>query len=206
MSILHLAAGQSLKEAIASHKTILLSPGRHRGGIRIDKNVKIIGEVGAVIEGDGSSPAICISGDEIEVALNGLSIENGTAEFGSGVLIEAYAEVSIESCRFKGNAKGAGGGAGIGILLGRASLKDCRFEANQDAFVSNIGEATFANCALLGGLSAYEGAQIQSRGGEIKGQLSIRGSSSRQPHILIDGTPIESIDNHATFPGILTRI
>ena len=207
MSIFHLSTGQSLKEAVKSNHTILLAPGRHKGGVTITKDIKIIGEIGAVIEGDGTAnPTIFISEDGIEVTLSNISIEKGAAEFGSGILIDAYAEVAIDGCRFKDNLKGSGGGVGIGILLGNAKLKDCRFEEEQDAFVSNAGEASFVNCALLGGMSAYDGAQIYCKGGEIKGKLSMRGSSSRKPIVAIDGTSIDGIENHRLYPGQLTQV
>ena len=207
MSILHLSIGESLKEAIKSNNTILLASGRHKGGVTITRDIKIIGEIGAVIEGDGTAnPTICIAEDGIEVTLSGISIEKGAAEFGSGVLIDAYAEVTIDGCRFKDNFKGSGGGVGIGILLGNAKLKDCRFEQEQDAFVSNIGEASFVNCAILGGMSAYDGAQVYCNGGEIQGKISMRGSSSRKPTVSIDGTSVDGIENHRLYPGQLIHI
>jgi len=56
---------QAAIEALPAGSTIRLSPGTHRGGIRVDRSLEITGEPGATIDGSGTGTVVAILADDV---------------------------------------------------------------------------------------------------------------------------------------------
>ncbi|MCM3573690.1 nitrous oxide reductase family maturation protein NosD [Mesobacillus subterraneus] len=78
---------QSAVEGAGNGDTILVSPGVYKENVRIDKEITIKGEEGAIIDGGGKGNVIIVTASN--VVLEGLTIQNsGTGQEDSGIYIK----------------------------------------------------------------------------------------------------------------------
>jgi hypothetical protein len=135
----------TLREGIISgDTTIVFAPGLHgtikltSGDLLINHSVTIDGpgQNTLSISGNGASRIFDVSGSA-SVAINGLTITDGEATSGGGILLEGTAALSISNCTFTGNealGNAAGGGFGGGIedsSPGVLSVSSSTFDANK---------------------------------------------------------------------------
>jgi nitrous oxidase accessory protein len=114
-------------------ETLLLRAGVHRGALTIARSVRLIGEPGAVIEGDGSGTVLTLGAPGIEVS--GLTVRGAGADLAADdavVLLRETEGVVVRDCRIEARAFGIylrGGGQHriVGnVVAGDASLPVAR--------------------------------------------------------------------------------
>jgi len=114
-------------------ETFLLQAGVHRGALDIATPVRLIGEPGAVIEGDGSGTVLTLSGPGIEVA--DLVVRGAGADLSADdavVLVLETEGAVVRDCRIEARAfgiylRGGGHHRVIGnVIVGDASLPVAR--------------------------------------------------------------------------------
>ncbi len=105
------AGGDALSVALSAAppgEVLVLAPGVHRGPVRIDRTVTLVGEPGAIIDGGGAGSTVTISAPE--VVLRGLVIRNSGADLAaqdSGVTVDAEGDGAvIENNRILDNLMG----------------------------------------------------------------------------------------------------
>ena len=105
------AGGDALAAALSAARpgdVLVLAPGVHRGPVRIDRTVTLVGEPGAIIDGGGTASTVTISAPE--VVLRGLVIRNSGADLAaqdSGITVDAEGDGAvIENNRILDNLMG----------------------------------------------------------------------------------------------------
>ncbi|HFD16203.1 MAG TPA: nitrous oxide reductase family maturation protein NosD, partial [Rhodospirillales bacterium] len=105
------AGGDALSAALEVARpgdVLVLEPGVHRGPVRIDRTVTLVGEPGAIIDGGGTGSTVTISAPE--VVLRDLVIRNSGADLtaqDSGVTVDAEGDGAvIENNRILDNLMG----------------------------------------------------------------------------------------------------
>lgn len=191
------AAGEDVAGQLSPDAVVCLGAGVHRVNLDLTHGVTLKGEDGAVLDGGRRGPVVRIGVHGQQVRLENLEIRNGSHEFGSGVLVEGYSEVTLAGCRVAGNERGPSGGHGLGVHRGRVVVKGG--EVADEAVVTTAAEASF-EAAKVGALIAREGAQVTVSGGSVAA-LSLFGTSTRQPKVTVRGADVGSTDNGSQYPG-----
>jgi hypothetical protein len=200
-----LTAGAEIQSHLKPDAVICLAPGRYTGPLRVSVPVTIQASDGATLDAEGKGPVVHVVEDGIQVRLSGLTITGGDAEFGAGLLLDAYGEVSLSDCRFEGNIRGSGGGAAIGAIRGRLLLKNVRTADTQDMVLGGVTEAAGEHLSLGATLSIRDGAKVALRGGEVS-RVTVRGTTTRKPELVLEDVKTGSIENHPTVPGVFEPV
>ena len=200
-----LTAGADIQPHIAPDAVICLAPGRYPGALRVAVPVTIQASSGATLDAEGKGPVVHITQNGIQVRLSGLTFTGGDAEFGAGLLVDAYGEVALDRCRFEGNTRGDGGGAAIGALRGRLLLRDVETSSGQDVVLDGVTEAAGEQLRLTAPLHVRDGAKVALRGGAVA-EVHVRGTTTRKPELVLDGVDTGTVDNHATVPGVVRTL
>ncbi len=99
---------QAAVDAAAAGDTLVLAAGEYRGGIRIAKPLRLRGEAGATIDGEGRGDVIRVTAPDVTLA--GLTIRNSghdLTEMNSGVFLQKGADrARVEDCRIEAVAFG----------------------------------------------------------------------------------------------------
>ncbi|MBT3218718.1 MAG: hypothetical protein HN348_06470 [Proteobacteria bacterium] len=197
-------AGDPIQPHFADGAVICLGPGKHMGPLPIAHSVTLRGEKDTIVEAAGKGPVLSVAANKLEVTVQGLTLRDGYAEFGSGMLVEGMSRVNIEDCVFDGNRQAKGGATGLGVRRGIVVVKNSSFSATDDVGVNNIAQVEFHQCAIAGKLGVYDGAKVTLQGGKVQGTLKVRGTTSRKPSVAIHGCEVPNIENHPTVPGVVT--
>ena len=134
-----------------------------------------------IIDGGGSGTVVTFnSGENTSSLLQGLTIQNGNALNGGGVLVNNRSSANVRKCIIKNNtATNCGGGISAGFLQGPGAIKfsDCIIEGNAagayggGAYVTAFSQVFLDNCLVInnqanngGGVSqtAYCGAMMNN--------------------------------------------
>ncbi len=199
------APGAPIQPHLVDGAVVCLAPGVHPGGLRVTASVDIIGEPGAVLDGGGRAPVVHVAANGIELRLQGLELRNGYAEFGAGLRVDAYAQVAIENCVVRDNIAGQGKGVGIGMARGRLLAKGLRTGPGSDLFFDVVAEGALEDAVLDGGLHVRDGAKVALRGGSVAAPLTVAGTTTRRPQLVLEGVTAPAVDNHAQLPGTVER-
>jgi hypothetical protein len=197
--------GQPLQAVLTEGAVVCLAPGVHQGGLRVEVSVDLLGEPGAVLDGGGRGPVVHVAANGVELRMRGLELRNGAAEFGSGMLVDAYAQVVLEDCGFSANAVGQGRGAAIGMARGRLVAKGLRTAVDNDLFFDVLAEVALDSPAVQGGMHVRDGAKVAVKGGQLAGPLTVAGTTTRRPSLVLEGVDAPAVDNSATVPGSVER-
>jgi len=199
-----LSPGTDIQPHIQPDAVICLGAGRYPGALRIEVPVTLQADAGAVLDAEGRGPVVHVAKNGIRVRLRGLTLSGGAADFGAGVLVDSYAEVALDDCALEGNERGRGGGAGLGAIRGRLLVRNLSAAADQDVVLDGVTEAAFESSTVAGSLSVRDGAKVAVRGGQV-GRISLRGTTTRKPELVLDGVDTPPVDNHPTVPGLLRQ-
>jgi len=198
-----IAPGEDPTPHIRPGATVCFKEGRHAVNLRIEVPITLVGEPGAILDGGGKGPVIHIAKDRVVVSIESLTLTNGYAEFGSGMLVDGYAKLALDKLHFEGNQAGKGGGAGLGARVGMLTLTDCSFAKDDDLIVTNIAKAELSNTTVAGQAVVLDGAKLVWSGGKV-GTLTVRGTTTRAPEVKlvgVDGT----VENDPNLPGQVTQ-
>ena len=169
----------SLREGILSgDTTIVFAPGLHgtikltSGDLLINHSVTIDGPGANTlsISGNDSSRIFDVSGNA-SVAISGLTITDGLATSGGGILVEGKAALSISNCAVTGNealGNAAGGGFGGGI----EDSSPAALSVTNSIFDTNKAIAVGANDPVV------SASYIFAAGGAIDLNLASTGSAT----------------------------
>lgn len=196
-----LQPGDDVQAALTAGAVVCLAPGKHLGPLQIRVPVRLRGEPGAILSGEGQGSVIQILEHQITVHLTGLTLTDGYAETGSGLFLDGYAEVVMEDCTLEGNREGTGGGTGVYVGLGHLAARNTTFGPRDDLIITQIGRATLVDCTVKGSAQFTDGAEVEVRGGTIEGPLQVRGTTSRAPKLKLIGTSAPKLVNDADLPG-----
>ena len=191
--------GEDVASQLSPDATICLAAGVHRVNLDLTHGVTLRGEPGTVLDGGGRGPVVRIGANGQQIRLEGLEIRGGSHEFGSGLLVEGYSDVSLARCTIAGNEQGPGGGAGLGVRRGRVLVTGGRIP--DEVIVTTVAEARFDG-THLGTLVASDGADVAMRSGKID-RLVVRGTSTRQPRVAVQGSEVGATDNTGQYPGMV---
>jgi len=197
-----LSPGADIQPHIAAGAVICLAPGHYPGALRIDVPVTMQASGGATLDAGGKGPVVHVTQNGIQVRISGVTLTGGAAEFGAGLLVDAYAEVALDDVSFEGNEPGQGGGAAIGAIRGRLLMRDVRASGNQDVVLDGVTEAAGDSVQLTGGLAVRDGAKVAFKGGTL-GTVNVRGTTTRQPELVLEGVDAGQVTNHPTVPGVV---
>ncbi len=137
------------------NKTITLSGTEIRlvNGVTIDASslMNADGTPGITLDAGGKSRVFYVSGgtESDPATLSGLTITNGSANYGGGVYVNSNASATFADCSISVNKAASGGGLRI---TGAATLANCLISdntatTNGGVYVSS-GNATLTNCAV----------------------------------------------------------
>lgn len=131
------------------------------------------------------------------VVLSGLTISNGAASLGSGIL--NYAVLTVSACTITGNT-GATSGGGI-FNDGTLTVNACTVNANSALYgggIYNIGALTVSGTTIDANSAAEDGAGIYNGAG---GNLTVSQSTFYHNTATVDGGGIYMIGGTATLTG-----
>lgn len=99
---------QAVLDRAQSGDIVELAPGKHKGGIRVDRNVVLMGQPGAVLDGGGTGNVITVTAPDVTIrSVNIRGSGRDLQTMNSGVFLEKTAERAlIENNRFEGNLFG----------------------------------------------------------------------------------------------------
>ena len=199
--------GSDVAAAVAAQgpdgAVICLAPGTHRVNLDLTESVTLRGADGAVLDGGGRGPVVRVGAHGTQVRLENLTLRGGAHEFGSGVLVEGYSDVTLVGCTVDGNRRGPGGGAGLGARRGTVRIEGGRFGDRDDLVFGTVVEATLVGVDVAGDLLAQDGAQVTLEGGRVVGTVRLQGTSTRRPTVTVDGAEVGAIDNGGQWPGVV---
>ncbi len=181
------AAGDDIAPHLAEGAVVCLGAGRHQANLHIRTSLRIEGEPGVVLDGGGRGPVLMIDADGIEVAVSGVEVTNGAFETGSGILIDGYARVTLDSLSITGNHAGKGGGGGMTIRRGFVRLE--RSTIDDEVILTNTAQVD-VSATTLADLQVLDGAKVTLTGGSVA-KLTVRGTSTREPELTVSGTEID---------------
>jgi len=191
------ASGEDVASKLSPDAVVCLAAGVHRVNLDLAHGVTLRGEPGAVLDGGRRGPVVRVGANGQRVRIEGVEIRGGSHEFGSGVLIEGYSDVTLADCTVRGNERGPGGGTGLGVRRGRVLVEGGTL--TDEIVVTTVAEARFSD-ARLGTLIASDGANVAVRAGRVD-RLVVRGTSTRQPQVAIQGSEVGATDNGGQYPG-----
>ncbi|MBM4321402.1 MAG: right-handed parallel beta-helix repeat-containing protein, partial [Deltaproteobacteria bacterium] len=159
------------------------------------------------------------------VVLEGLTLEQGKAASGGGLMIQGRGEVLVRSCTFSGNEAGYYGGGAIYANAGRLRVERSTFSGNRgnqggavlldQAMIAEFEECRFEqNRGSLGGalrvkeavIASFSRCIFQENHSDGPGSvINLNGTSSRAPEVKIAAAMIDDGDifNGAEYPGKL---
>lgn len=196
--------GQDPTPHLSEGAVVCFAPGTHPVNLRLETSVTLVGEAGAVLDGQGKGPVVHIPTNRIEVALSGLTLTGGQAELGSGLFVDGYAKVTLQDVVFEGNGAARGGGVGLGARAGFLTLKGGRFGEKDDMLLTNTTQATIEGPDVQGDAAILDGAKVTWTGGRVGGTLTLRGTTTRAPQVTLVGVD-GSVANDAQLPATLEQ-
>lgn len=150
-------------DAVADGGTVNIAAGTYVENVYVDKDLDIIGAGAAatIVDGGAADSVFFVDGD-INVSIEGLTIQNGAAETGGGIYVQAdiigmNSGLAVYDCVFTNNVTTTGNGGAIANLgLGEVVVLDgCTFTGNtavnQGGAVAILGgDLAMANCTVSG--------------------------------------------------------
>ncbi len=216
------AGGTALADALGKAKAgevLCLDPGKHVGGLSVTRSVTLQGSGGAeatTLEGTGRGAVLHVEEDGATLRLVGLTITGGNGGEGGGLSMQAFGEVHVSDCVFKGNKAPRYGGGAIFANRGKLVIRDTRFESNDgnqggallldQATRAEIKGATFfKNHASQGGaVRVKEGVEATFTDCRFEMNSAPEGSV-----LLANGTttraPIVKLESCAVLDGTITN-
>jgi hypothetical protein len=154
---------QQAVDAVVVGGTVNIAAGTYVENVHVVKNIAIVGAGAAatMVDGGAVGSVFFVDGD-IDVAIAGLTIQNGSAANGGGIYVQAGGEMNsalvVYDCVFTNNAATTGNGGAIANLgLDEAVVLDgCTFTGNtavngQGGAVAILGgDLAMANCTVSG--------------------------------------------------------
>lgn len=196
--------GQPIEPHLAEGAVLCLAPGVHPANLVLTTSVTLQGEPGAILDGQTQGAVVRTEANKLEITLRGLELRSGAAELGSGVLLEGYSKLHIQGCTIAGNSAGRGGGSGLAARRGWLFMSDTTVGPEDEVVITNTAEAEISGSTLQGDASFLDGAKVTVKGGSIAGTLTLRGTTSRAPVVVLEGVEVGTLDNHAELPAELT--
>lgn len=207
---LRLLPGAPLPLGAAPGALLVLAPGAHSGALFVEAALRVEGEghtpgaaPTATIDAHGKGAAVHAAGDEGTLQLVGLVLRGGRAELGAALCLDGHMRVEAEGCVFEAG-RAAQGGETVGGLRGALHLRGCRLAG--DVMLTGIIDAVFDNCVVEGDLLLREGAALRLIGGEVKGKVDLRGTTTRAPTLERSADVRAAVQNHAEHPGTVTEL
>ena len=224
------AGGQALAAALASAPAaarLCLGPGVHAAGLTIERSVTLAASdpsAATTLQGDGRGPVLRVDADGILLRLEGLTLENGSADAGGGLSVRGRGVVQVEDCTFRGNRAGMAGGGGLYARSGSLSVERTRFHGNSGkqgggVWLDQVVKADLSRCAFAenqsdrgGAMSISEGAVVDLRAcsatankaAQFAAALWVHGSKSRKPVVRLQVCDIEgALTNGPEIPGTI---
>ena len=161
-------------EAAASNAVLCLQPGSYNTELEITRSITIrgLGEAphATTITNGGDFAVVAIKGQDIAVVLEDLTLRGGGDDSGGGLLVSAWADVTLRRCRIDSNSSYLVGGGGVYLQFGKLRLEDCILETNQAEeeggaiLMDNDSELVMHRGSILGN-RASSGAALTMRGG-----------------------------------------
>lgn len=148
---------QAAIDAAAEGDVLRLAPGLHRGKVEVDRALVLVGEVGAVVEGDGTGSVIRVTASDVRI--EGLEIRGSGIDLpamDSAILVERSAKRAvIRDNRLIGNLFGVylhGAGGSLvenNLIEGRRDLR--LSEAGNGVSIWNAPGAAVVGNDIRGG-------------------------------------------------------
>lgn len=205
---LRLPPGAPMPLGAAPGAVLVLAPGEHSGGLFVEGPLRVEGEghapgaaPTAVIHAHGKGAAVHAAGEEGTLQLVGLVLKGGRAELGAALCIDGPMRVEAEGCVFEAGRADQGGET-VGGLRGALHLRGCRLAGS--ALLTGILDAVFEDCVVEGDLVLREGAALRLVGGEVRGHIDLRGTTTRAPSVHLEGGAKARLKNHAAHPGTVS--
>lgn len=207
---LRLPPGAPLPLGAAPGGILVLAPGEHEGALFVEAALRVEGEghaagvaPTAVIHAHGRGAAVHAAGDDCTLQLVGLVVRGGRAELGAALCLDGAMRVEAEGCVFEAGRADQGGET-VGGLRGALHLRGCRLAGG--ALLTGIVDATFEDCVVEGDLLLREGAGLTVVGGEVRGHIDLRGSTTRAPSLKLSGGAKAKVRNHSAQPGAVEEV
>ena len=144
---------QSALGVSANNDVILVSNGTYRISSVLNiirRNLRLEGVNGpGVTIIDGSNATQLITVNERQLQLSGLTLRNGTAANGGGVLVGGYVGIVISNCVFEGNTATTDGGGCLFSAGSGGLVTGCRFTRNSGSYGGGLcvrSAITVTNC------------------------------------------------------------
>jgi hypothetical protein len=134
ISPVKLADLQKMLDELPDGSSVCLKKGKYPGGIFIRKSVTLKGIEGAentIFDSEGKYRAIAVTGQGIDVHIQGITIKGGNAfDAGAGLAVQAESKIMVSDCIFQGNMARQYGGGAVYVNEGKIVMERCRFTEN----------------------------------------------------------------------------
>ncbi len=210
MSSSKVPAGGALSGRVGGGGQLRPEPGVHPAGLLLEANVELLGEPGVILDGQRRGSVLQVDADGLVVRLCDLTLRNGAAEVGGGLLVSGWSDVRLERCVIEGNtATLSGGGSGGGVYLHRGTLRmeACVIRDNIANSASALCITGAARAELCGGrvegdIVLSEGAELTLDGVHVTGKVTARGTTTRAPTLILRGAQIDGgVENDVNLPA-----
>lgn len=229
--VVTLDPGADVGAAVASAEAgavICLRAGRYEGALVVGRSVTLrgLGAPGeAVLDAAKGGPVVAVRDDDLEVRLEGLTLEGGSASGGGGgVQLTGMSTVRLVGCTLRDNVARQGPGGAVYADRGTVALERCRVDTNEatDApgvFVDGIASLK-VETSLIRGAGGPTDAVVRVRDGAdaaiahttivAEGEaaaLHASGTSSRAPDVAVVDSVLAgkaALDVPGPFPGHVT--
>jgi hypothetical protein len=194
-----LPPGSSIAEHLDAGGVICLQAGVYPGGLFIERSVEIRGVPGSVIDAGGRGAAVRVAVDDVVAVVAGVELRGGHGELGAGVRLDAYADLTLSNCTITGN-RPTQGGAAVGASRGTLRVEGGKIEGG--VLLTGAVEAVVSEANTSGGARIREGARVTWSGGAIDGVVSVAGTTTRAPRLVLLATKLsEPVENDEALPG-----
>ncbi|MDD2600061.1 MAG: right-handed parallel beta-helix repeat-containing protein, partial [Kiritimatiellae bacterium] len=169
---------QAAINAATAGDTIIVAAGTYTESVYVGKSLEIIGAGAAatIVDGNAADSVLSVIGD-IDVAVSGLTLKNGSAEWGGGVYASIIVDIltlSLTDCVIKNNKATVYGGGGLAAVGGAEAITmtGCTLSGNSAAQFNgggvymNSGILKMENCTVSDNM-AKNGGGFQLLGTEV---------------------------------------
>ena len=141
---------------------VLVPAGSWRGGLRISKSLRLVGEGLCRIDGEKQQPCILIDGRHTEVSFQcrNLHLVNGQGLQGGGLFFEGPVQASVVDCTIEHNVGSYFGGGGVYAERGTIEIRRSVIRHNSGKQGGGILANKFARFLVVDSLLVQNSANL----------------------------------------------
>jgi hypothetical protein len=186
---------QRLIDTAPDGATVEIPVGRWEANLRIERALTLVGAADGevLIDGGGRGPVIEVRARGAEVVIARLTLVNGAASEGGGIVLRRAKALRIEDCVFEHNRAPLFGGGALYLAEGEVFLLDCLLLENSGqqggaVLVDGTAEVLLEQCTVIGNEAVLGGAFAVREAGQLHALACTIGENhAEKGHVLFTG-------------------